>query len=526
MAKFKIRATTFNGTTVEPEIELFAVIGNKDSNLPLNIYNTIKEKIIESLKIEDFNFYIISKDLENLQNSGIKIDTDSLIENIFPLVLNEMENSNFEIKNQKLIRAIQLFEEKNSKDAKELFDQIDAKELSKFEYDEYILLKFKLEENKENLFRDYIRLFQNNPIKTKQIYFEYIKYLEDQRDERKPFKLMEEFEEKYPISELSKEELGIYYYLKGRSYYARGEFLLAIKYLKLAKDNVERDEKLLSAIYNTVTNAFTDNLFFNEALELANRAYDLREKLKLPQKVDSISLIGGIYFKSANFKTAYNYYKKAEELQTQKSGRIYNYLAKSAIMLKDFNKAREYIEKSSKYDDNKGFLVLIKLLLLFKKKEYQGMINLYKQTILLLENRKKFDKVVLGWGYALLAQSAFDEKRYEDGIEYLYKSVDFFIEDRYILESFYVSLYLYQYEVPDNIIEKFNELIYDFDLKSRFYEYVLKHSNFLKNYTAFFDIEESKENNLELFYNKTKDIDSSNYNPKMVKEILNSFCLI
>lgn len=526
MAKFKIKSTTFNGIKIEPEIELFVVIGDKKNNLSLNIYTAIKEKIIETLNIEDFNFYIISKDLENLQNSSIKIDSNSLIDNIFSLVLNEMEKSNFEIKNQKLIRSMQLFEEKKEKDAKELFEQIDAKKLSKFENDEYTLLQFKLGDNKRDVFRDYIQFFKNNPIKSKQIYFEYIKYLEDQRDEREPFKLIEEFEKTNPISELSKEELCLYSYLKGRNYYARGEFLLAIKYLKQAKDNVGKDEKLLSAIFNTTTNIFTDNLFFNEALELANKSYDLREKLKLSQKADTLSLLGGIYCKSVNFKTAYNYYKEAEKFQIQKSGRIYNYLAKSAIMLGYFNKANEYIDKSSEYEDNKGFLVFMKLLLLFKREKYREMIDLYKESFLLPENRKKYDKVVLGWGYALLASAAFSEKKYEDGVEYLYRSVDFFIEDKYILESFYVSLYPYKYEVPDVYMEKFNELIYSLDLKNRFDKYVLKHSNLSKDYANYFEIEKSKENNLEDFYSKIKNINIQNYNSNTIKKLLNRFCLI
>lgn len=524
MSKIKVKANTFNKIAIEPEIELFVVIGDKEPNLPLNVYTAIKEKIKSALKIDDFNFYIISKDLENLQKNGIKIDSSSLIEALFPIVLNEMENISFEIKNHKLKRTKELFEERKLDDAKELFEEINQNELSKFEFDEYKLLEFKLSNNKRKFFRDYLALFSNDPIKTRELYFSYIKFLEDERDEREPFKLIEEFEKKYPISELSKEELSYYHYLKGRNYYARGEFLLSAKHLKLAKDSVGKNEKLLASIYNTATNIFTDNLFFDEALSLADRAYELREKLKLPEISDTISLIGGIYFKSANFKKAYEHYKRAKELQ--ESGRIYNYLAKSSTMLGFTNKAKEYIEKSSGFEDKKGFLTLIKFLYLFKKEDYKKMNELYKETIVLPEIRKIYDKVVIGWSYALLAKASFIQKKYKDGVEYLYKAIDFFIEDRYILESFYISLYPYRYEIPNEFLVKFNNLIDNFELQDKFREYVQKHENLSKDYSKYFEIEQSKKNNLKDFYNRTKNINPNNYNSLAIKKLLESYSLI
>ena len=102
-------------------------------------------------------------------------------------------------------------------------------------------------------------------------------------------------------------------------------------------------------------------------------------------------------------------------------------------------------------------------------------------------------------------------------------AISYFLEDKYILESFYISLYIYQYTLPQKYIIKFNELITDFNIKNRFEEYVQKHVSISQNYSKIFGVQMADKNNLQIFYNDTKEIDTINYNPKIIKNILDNY---
>jgi hypothetical protein len=526
--RYKIAAKTFNGITIEPEIEIYVMLGKKNDTLPLGIYSEVEAKLQNHLGINDISYYVISKDLETLESKNIQIDYNSLIDIVYKLALEAAENNiDRTLKNPKLIRVIALYDDRKFADATTLYTEINKTTLTKYENEEYILLGFKLfKEKNQEKFEELQRLFINNPLRTKQLYFEYIKHLEDLRDETKPTQLLNEFVSKYPLALLSQDELTLYYYLQGRSYYARGEFLLALKNLALAKENTNQEnERLLASIYNTATNSFTDNLFFDEAEQLAKKALHLREKLKLPETQESIRLIGGIYFKSTQYKKAYNQYKNGHN-DVSKNSRELNYLAKSALMAGFIHKAHEYMTKSSDLDDPKGFLVLIKFQMLFEEQKHDEMFELYKMTIMLPENKIKYDKFVLGWGYALMAETSFKDMHYDDGIEYLYKGIDYFMEDKYILELFYIHLYIYKYDLPKEFILKFEELINTLNIRNCFKEYVQKHTIIAEEYAEIFEIEPKGKNNLQIFYDDTKDIDTENYNPEFIRDILANYTLI
>lgn len=525
--KYKIVAHTFNGIRIEPEVEILVLLDSKDTLLPQGIYQEIQNKISKKFGIEMLPFEVVSQDLKNLLSKQIHIDYSFLIEIIYSLVEDTYHKYyNKQPTNQTLIRALQFYDEKKLEEASTLLQEIEIDKLNKFDSDMYILLKFKLlKEKKEDDFENVKKGLASNPQKIKQAYFEYIKFLEDARDENKPQKLIKEFELHYPLELLTHDELAFFYYLKGRSNYARGEFLLALKFLSLAKTYANKeDERLHASIFNTVTNTFTDNLFFNEAEQLAKKALKIRDKLKLPEKDETISLLGGIYFKSSNFQKAYKRYKEILII----NGRGYNYLAKSALMLGYVNKASEYIKQSEEFEDKKGFLALMKLVYFYTKKEYQSQFEFFKQTIMLPVNHSNngYDKFVLGWGYTLMAKSSFEEQEFTDGIEYLFKAISYFLEDKYVLEAYYVTLYVYQYSVPQSFLDYFDGLIQEYNVQDRFNTYVQKHKDIAKEYSKVFDIKIDNKNNLENFYNDTKDINQDNYNPKLVKKLLQNFTLI
>jgi len=520
MAKVRLKAYAFNGMEIYPEVEVSVSLGKDKDNYPINVYQTLKDRVKEELKIEP-KFYIISKDIEKLQNNNIKLDYNDFIEKIYSILVEELQDYETEITNPLLQRALYLKNEKRDNDIKDILSQIDNTTLSKYELDEYNLLKFFVSEKKEEEFEIYKSFFNHNILKLKELYFLYIKKLEDDRNFKKSSKILTEFETIFPIDELTDSEKTYFYYLKGRNYYSIGEFLLALENLAKAKQYTGKDQQqILSDIYNTATNSFTDNLFFDEALELANRALKIRESLKLDkQRDETLSLIGGIYFKNSKYKYAYNYFKKALT-ERNKSSRLYNYLAKSAIML-GYKNAKDYIKESEKKDNENDFLVLIQILEAFQNNNLDKVIELYNEKFIKEIKSSEYEDIVKGWSHTFVALAYFQKGSFQTGIEYLYRALKFFIKDKYILEAYYVTLYLYLYEVPQKFIDSFNYLKESLNLDNLIDEYILKHKNIAENYCEIFDIKNSKKNNLLSFYEKTK----FNKNSKELEKLMNQFTL-
>jgi tetratricopeptide (TPR) repeat protein len=212
---------------------------------------------------------------------------------------------------------------------------------------------------------------------------------------------------------------------------------------------------------------------------------------------DTLSLIGGIYLKRKNPKKALEYFKKSEKLQKNKNDRIYNYLAKTSILLGYTNKAKEYLKQAEEFENKKGFSILTNLFLLYKSKTYQDMFEFAKKTIFLPKNRQEYDKVVLGWSYYLLAQKAFEKELYFDGVKYLDKSIFYFIEDKYILEAYFVSVL--NIELPQKEKNYFENILNNYEIKDKFEEFVKKHSLIADKYCDIFGINNSHKNNLKKF---------------------------
>ena len=500
MPKIKIKAKTFNGLEIEPTIDVFINYGKKDKNLPLWVYDNIKKEVKNKFKVKNFDFEIISKDLEIFKENGIEILWEEFIKNILPL----MENIDKEIENAALKRAYYFYKEGKINEAKEIFDLINEKELSEFDKKEFKFITFLLDtEKNEKKFKEYVKFFKDNPVKLKEIYFNFIKTLQDKRDEKLPKRFIEEFENKFSLNYLNDKEKSIYFYLKGRGFYYRGEFIDAIRNLKEAK-KYAIDEELLSNVYNTTANIFTDNLYFEEALNLANKALEIRKKLHLYEKVnDTLSLIGGIYLKQKKLNKAYKCFKEVK----RKDSRINNYKAKTALLRGFLNKAKEYIEKSREFElkeenyDEKGFLRSIEMLYLFKKKEFEKTKEFFKNEFVLPEKREKVDAIVWGLVYSIMSEMYFLENKKEDVFKSLFMGVKNLLNDNYILEAYYLSLYPYKFKMAKQDIDEFNKKISIFNLKSELSDYVYRHTEILYKEAESFDLVIEKEN-LKEFYEK------------------------
>jgi len=529
MKKFKIEAKSFNNHIIYPHVDIYFKPNEVDTTLPKGIYS----EILEAVEIEKFR--LISKDIEKLKKNNITLYFESIKEEIILFLKERTRVIQTNVVNQHLKNAQDFYEQKKYTSSKNILAKIDTEALSEFDKLEYLLLKFKLLASKTYVeFKKCQDLFVNFPSKEKELYFAYIKYLEDKREEKSPKRVIQEFEKKYDLESLSKQEKSLYYYLKGRAEYERGEFLLALKYLALAKENTAiDDEKFLANIYNTTANCFTDNLFFDEALELGQKALNIREELQIVQKYESVSLIAGVYLKANEPHKAYEKYEESLALlegnnDDKKSvERLYNYLARSSLLLGHTDKAREYLALAKKVNDNdRGFVTLIELLFSYIEKDYDKMMQIYKETFFFLDIKKKYDKFVLAWGYTLLARSCIEQKKEEEGIEYLYRATDFFVEDLYILEAYYISMYIYSYNISTEYMNTYNELISSFEIKRKMKEYVLKHQNIVKDYYEIFGVSNTKKCNLKEFYDETSYINQETYYPEVVESILNKFNLI
>ena len=83
--KYKISAKTFNGIDITPEIDIFILLGKGKNILPLGIYQEIQNEILELKNIEKLDFYLFSKDLENLIQQNVNINYTDLKDLIIKL---------------------------------------------------------------------------------------------------------------------------------------------------------------------------------------------------------------------------------------------------------------------------------------------------------------------------------------------------------------------------------------------------------------------------------------------------------
>jgi len=468
MKKIKTKMIAFNDKKSDIEVEFEVVVGKK-CEIPFCDKFDIKG---------DFN--IISKQIDEIYKMNAKLDENDFIQKVTPIIKEELSKlKKAEIKNQKLKRVKELINEYKLKEATKMLKKIDFDSLSDFEKGEYKYYEFSLG-NKDELFSQMKEYFKNDIEKLTKIYFDYIKYLEDKREERKPYQLIKEFEEKFSLNLLNRDELSYFYYIKGRNYYYRGEYLLALSNLKKAKENVKNNDRLLASIYNTTANSFSDNLFFDEALQIAKNALKIRKEFNFPEIADTLSLIGGIYFKSGDLKNALKFYKKV--LEYRQDDRIYNYLAKTLILQGDLTQAKQYLDKS--HIDKAGFYFWIKTLYFYYSKQYDKIEKLYLKEFYCPCNRDIKDKFVIGWFFYIMSLVAIENKKLKKAKKYFSLSLEYFIKDNYILEADFVRR-----DILHNLKNKkpFKKVVNSFDLDSLFDEYMLKHKTISDDYKDVFD---------------------------------------
>ena len=72
--KYKLLVQTFNGIKITPEVDIFVALGKGKNILPSGIYKEIQNEIINVKNIPELDFFVFSKDLENLIQQNMSID--------------------------------------------------------------------------------------------------------------------------------------------------------------------------------------------------------------------------------------------------------------------------------------------------------------------------------------------------------------------------------------------------------------------------------------------------------------------
>lgn len=589
--KATISAKTFNGSSIQSKINLYIEsfrlnVPNPQtpSLLSTNAQSSIRQIILDYLRslypqqnLESIEYNLISRDLEEMRKLKIKANSDSLVQAVVKAIKayiaaelhftgeDESELESF-LRNHEnafcqrfcppvetialhpaLQKARELMKAKQYPSAFAEISSVDSSELNEKDKAEVDFISFSIRlkmetadsETLNTIFEQYLADYANKPTFAKRFYFEYIRFLENVRDVHKPRKLIRHFREKYPLSILNSDELTLYYHLQGRAEYLRGEYLQALDSFHLALEHLDaNDLDMRAAIFNSSVNAFTDNLFFEEALWIAEKAREIRSARELPESLESLSCIAGIKTKSNQHQEAYQILQEILP-QTDKLtltnleiNRFYNNLAKSAIFCGNYSEAGNYLTKAEAAGDRKGFSRMLRLLLWKMQQKYGEMRELFQSSLMLPENHDPgsgYDMFVLGWGYCFMAEAAFARQQFQDGALYLISALDFFLSDQYYLEARLVSLYGYAYARDSEYLQIICNSIDKMQIDALFEEYVLKHSSLRDKYFPAYHLAAetlSGASNLANLAMRIQELSEQDFPATALQELIHQYCLI
>ena len=587
----KVKAKTINGSNIETGIDITIAALSFGSEQPelhnpvstgvlaetLSELKTILHRLFPKAKLEKARLHIISKDLESISSMGIVLDCASLSKGLTAAIIshiarelgfnsavnNDMktylkahqedflrlfqESQHTEQVNPDLVRVHELLKDKKYQESFRLLSSIDNKLISEKDRREADFLSFSLRlksgigdlSQVDLEFRAALEKLGDRPEYVKKYYFEYIRFLENSRDFQRPSKLLKEFQEKYPLNLLDEPEKVTFYHLRGRAEYARGDYLRALKQLTTALTHTDpEDRENRAKLFNSSVNCFGDNLFFDEAMWIAEQASELRSLLNLPENMETLSCLAGLKTKQNKHDEALEILRKVEVqssafcLTQVEHNRLNNYLAKSLIFLGDYEQAGMYLKKAEAAGDPKGFSRQIRLLMYLKQKDFTGLEKLFNEVFILPENQNLnsgFDRFVLGWAYTIMAEASLIQQQYRDAVLYLNDAIAFFLSDKYVLEAKFATLLIWSYRLPEPYAASFRRLRDGMDLEKQFDEYVKKHSFIAESYFHYYDPKSNKDHEksaLAVMAARLDLMDDYNNNPVEVQGLLSEICLI
>lgn len=409
-------------------------------------YLLLEEGFIKPRLLEDFDK---NKSFNNYFNYYKKKLNDILVSKI-----NQTKLKN----NKDFAKIDSCFSKRKYIEARKIFDTINFSSLLSFEKAVYKRHELKLNyyenksKDKENkkLFIETLKKYDYNKDILPYLYFDYIKYAEDNRN-RDATEFIKKFENEFIITDVSEDIKAYYFYLKGRNSYYNGFYIEALDLLEKSYNIYHqlKNEDMLASVYNSTANCFSDNLFFEEALFIAEKALKIRMKLKSPLLGETYGLLGNIYFKKTEFDKSVEYYKKSlefiKEIDKKNYSKTLNYLAKSCIFNKDYSNAANYIAQSknllvNENEKNKSFTYLYELLLAYYKNDaesFNSIFRIFANPV----NYNNFDKFPLAWAFTYKALFDYNEKDVLSGNKNILNAMNIFNDDRYFFEAGFIWNY-------------------------------------------------------------------------------------
>jgi len=231
--------------------------------------------------------------------------------------------------------------------------------------------------------------------------------------------------QKYPNSPYA-------HYCLGGSYYAIGEFRLALEHMKRA-ERLTLDGEDLMYIYNQIGLIYRSMGYLGDALLYYSRSLSLARDLgNKSMQASVLNNIAGIYLNKGELDKALGYYEESLRLETdeKKKAPTYNDVALIYDKKGNYQKAVEYFQKAIEISERYGYYRGASIVKLNLGNTYRKMKDYEKAEKYLSEGLEGVKKVgdkyweaVGYYGLGLLYRDKEDKKTAKD---YLTRAYDLF----------------------------------------------------------------------------------------------------
>jgi len=218
----------------------------------------------------------------------------------------------------------------------------------------------------------------------------------------------------------------------GASYYAIGEFRLALVHMKKA-ESLTSDKEDLMYIYSWIGSIYDGMDYLDDALLYYSRSLMLAIDLENESmQATALSSIAGIYSNKGELDKALDYYEESLSLQTDEKEKAttYNNIALIYEDKGDYQKAVKYYQKAIEIGERYGDYYRVSMWKLNLGDTYRKMRDYEKAEKYILEGlegvRKVGDKYWEAVGYSYLGWLYRDKGDKKTAKDYLTRAYDMF----------------------------------------------------------------------------------------------------
>jgi len=218
----------------------------------------------------------------------------------------------------------------------------------------------------------------------------------------------------------------------GASYYAIGEFRLALVHMKKA-ESLTSDKEDLMYIYSWIGSIYDRMEYLDDALLYYSRSLKLAIDLEdESMQATALSGIAGIYYKKEELDKALDYYEQSLSLETDEKAKAttYNNIANIYDKKGNYQKAVEYFQKAIEIEERYGDYHGASQTKLNLGDTYRKMKDYEKAEKYILEGlkgvRKVGDKYWEATGYQYLGWLYIDKGDKKTAKNYLTRAYDLF----------------------------------------------------------------------------------------------------